>query len=70
MLRVTIELVPFGDEARKRTLETIEIGNVADCGDELCLYEARQGSRSVEFGHNRSEGAVACVRDALEALAR
>ena len=32
MLRVTVDLVPFGLEKSKRTLYTMEIGNIGDRG--------------------------------------
>ena len=39
MLRVTIELVPFGEESIKRTLETMEIYNDSVLPDENGEYK-------------------------------
>lgn len=75
MLRVTIDLVPQGDEGRTRTLRTIEIVNtgVVMTGSEyLATMTAHDDATSyhVSFVHRRSDGVEACVRRALEALER
>lgn len=38
MLRCTIELVPFGDESRKRTIGMVEIANTGTGNKELGNY--------------------------------
>jgi hypothetical protein len=48
MIRVTIDVVPGGDEREKHTVRTLEIGNVQprdELGDALHDYEARLARR-------------------------
>lgn len=80
MIRVTIDIVPGGDEAEKHTVRVIEIGNVTrqeDMGDPVHTYEAREVSaiwlrreltKPHRFTHDRNDGLEACVRRALVAL--
>lgn len=70
MLRVTIELVPFGDESRKITLLTGNIENVAgnpDVADYVINWTMRrQRHRRRELrGFVRDKGAATLVRRAL-----
>ncbi len=44
MLRVTVELVPFGDEDAKKTIKTMEIWNTGE-GDQ---YKGKYKARLVE----------------------
>jgi hypothetical protein len=46
MLRVTVEILPGGDETRARVLATAEVGNVSD------LAETSDYDLSVTEGHN------------------
>ena len=41
MIRVTVELLPLGNEQRKRTLGTLEICNDATGDDSIGNYEGR-----------------------------
>ena len=72
MLRVTIELVPLGDESRKRTLNVLEIENVGGDGN-IGDYHVRLSSENrrgtYQFAtvrrFKRARGAVALVIKAL-----
>ena len=80
MIRVTIDIVPGGDEAEKNTVRVIEIGNVTrqeDMGDPVHTYEVREPSaiwmrreltKPRRFTHDRADGLEACVRRAIVAL--
>lgn len=79
MIRVTIDIIPGGDEGAKSTARVIEIANVTrseDLGCPVHTYEASEtyGTWQVEtkeswyFCHNRNDGIEACVRRALVAL--
>lgn len=43
MLRVTIELVPYGDEWAKKKISCVEIANTGTGSDELGDYMVRRG---------------------------
>lgn len=47
-LRVTIEIVPFGEESQKRTIETINISNWEQIGFDLYNYRI-EDNRYKEF---------------------
>ena len=75
MLRVTIDLVPFGDESAKRTLATYEIANrgpLDDYGEERTMYsvsyDGPKGKIESSFTHDRADGVDACVRAAMAAI--
>jgi hypothetical protein len=60
-LRITIEIVPFGEEDKKRTIGVANISNVD--GDRICNYEyAFKGDIGVAsghiFNHDRDDGAI------------
>ena len=73
-LRVTIEIVPFGEESQKRTIETINISNWEQIGFDLYNYriednrykEFREDDEWVE--HSRKDGALILVSKALAKL--
>lgn len=74
-LRCTIEIVPFGDEERKRTIGVLNISNIGRIGWDDYAYEAKleelERPRSIDpvtFEHARADGAWRCVQRALEAI--
>ena len=76
-LRVTLEIVPHGDEARKYNIGYLNIHNTGDIGLGLCSYKAQQFSdgetllKETADGtleHNRQEGAWVLVKKAIESL--
>ena len=75
MLRVTIEMLPGGDEARATTLEVIEIAQVRRYDDDpnggrgyLWRDEASQPAfHDVLVTHQRGDGAAVLVAKVLEA---
>lgn len=82
MLRVTIELVPQGNEEQARRLRTIEIVNEHyDAPNDTCEYTVRMYTNESDgkkkgmrymghnaFLHRRSDGAEVCVARALKVL--
>lgn len=74
-LRVTIEVVPHGDESRAEVLHRATITQVRaldDYPDGLRLYRVDADGDTVVTGlaHYRVNGAVALVREALHHLVR
>lgn len=65
-LRVTFEIVPFGDESLKRQIDVLEISNIGTTG-EYCDYRIHGTDLGVT-GHCREDGARELVRRALEVL--
>lgn len=73
-LRVTLEIIPFGVESNKRTIEVINISNVEQTDLDLFVYriednrykEFREDDQFVE--HKRSDGALQLVAKALSRL--
>lgn len=74
MLRVTYEIVPFGqeDHPNRRTIATQEIGNYSDCAEDS-LYKSTLKTdgfpipeEAVELRHLRSAGAFELVQKLLE----
>jgi hypothetical protein len=64
-LRITIEIVPFGEEDKKRTLGVANISNVD--GDRICNYEyvftGNFGEASGHiFNHDRNDGAIELIQ--------
>lgn len=73
MMRITVEIVPHGDENRKRTIATIELANVKERGRfadyEMTGTEERIGGfRGFVRGHMREHGWMPLVREALQHL--
>lgn len=75
MLRVSIELIPFGDESKSEKIEVLNIGNMTPF-QSLATYhgwfdvDPRQFPRpepQVVVTHLRSKGAWELVRKCLEA---
>src|SRR3546814_9575649 len=55
MLRITVELVPFGDETQAREIAVASIGNVggsADLGDYAYTLSAEASPLAPAVGHN------------------
>jgi hypothetical protein len=76
-LRLTLEIVPFGDEDKKRTIEVVNISNLgwADEGADYKYliehnkYKARD-PESPTVSHLRADGAMVLARKALEVLTK
>ena len=69
-LRVTIEVIPWGQEDLKRTLATVEIENVTDLA-EHSNYSILLDRRRLdgEVAHKRSDGFWILVHKTLAKLA-
>ena len=74
MLRVTLEMVPFGQEEARRTIGVMEIANVGPYGTKTSDYnikvirESKEIVRADIFNYRRSNGAWFLVRRAINAL--
>lgn len=82
-LRVTLEIVPFGDEDNKREIATINISNVGEVenlgfGHSICNYnyhcsvpmaETREdrGTGTI-YNHDRRDGALELVQRVLTSI--
>ncbi len=75
-LRITIEIVPHGDERHKRTLRTVNVSNVgASYPDSkilvgICNYSVKENGEEVgmiPFHHRKSKATVLALR-ALDLL--
>ncbi|MFA5352624.1 MAG: hypothetical protein WC291_00170 [Thermodesulfovibrionales bacterium] len=72
MIRVTIEMVPFGIEAAKRPISTIQIVNTMEGTHEVgnyraIIYENGEKKKAVEVkGFVRSRGAVQLLKEVLK----
>ena len=63
MIRVTIELVPFGREEEKETLQTIEIANVGQVSDKISYYDSNiDGEHFAWTSHRRSDGVLKLIK--------
>ena len=68
MLRVTVEIVPFGDEAAKRVIDTMTISR-RQVRTNPCDYDVRvQDDSFVVEGHRYEDGAWVLVKRAVECL--
>ena len=71
MIRVTVELVPFGNEERKKVIGIMNIANDGTGDREIGNYEARleddRGTEGTVFvkNHIRQEGVWRLIRRAL-----
>jgi len=74
MLRVTLEMVPFGDERRRRTLGTLEIANTTPfLNAETGQYRAHLVDEEVDLHHElthwpRKRGAWHLTHAILEGM--
>lgn len=61
MLRVTIELVPGGDEDRAHVIEQMTIANISDLADvsdyDYAFTERGKIRYGRKYGHHRADGA-------------
>lgn len=73
MLRVTIELVPFGDEQRKKTIGTVELWNTGGPEDDAHYeFDVKSEDGSCHgnvFHHRRADGAFALLARAFRIAA-
>lgn len=73
-LRVTLEIVPYGNEALKREIEVINISNEGAVNLSECIYAIEHNDYKNASGktprvkHTREEGALVLVKKALEKL--
>lgn len=76
MLRVTVELVPFGEEAHKRTLSTLIIGNTGEGDARMGHYRITYQPGEPGYAHQvrtlrdfaRTAGHLALVEEAIRCL--
>lgn len=73
MLRVLVEIHPGGDEARKHTIATIDLGNISELRpvSDYTVHaklDDRPEVRRVVFNHTRAEGWIPLVQRALAAI--
>jgi hypothetical protein len=84
-LRVTIEIVPFGVEKDKQTIGVIDISNQGrDTDSDNFKYsavlrnndlhgvqqQAADAPKRASFLHRREDGALPCIKRAIEAFER
>lgn len=76
-LRVTLEIVPFGNETEKRVIETINISNISfkEKSDDGCdVYVVERNSyktydeNNIRIHHYRKDGALLLSALALKEL--
>lgn len=73
-LRVTLEIVPFGNEDEKRTIETINISNIGfDLYNYKYMYyiehnEYKEFKSKIVIYHDRSQGALILAQKAINAV--
>lgn len=79
MIKVTIELVPHGDESKSGTLSTISIANTTDkLGEDKYVYEyltlLKEKSELRELRgfvvHNRAHGVFNLLEDVIRDITR
>jgi len=73
MFRITIEIVPFGDETKKRTIYKIDGENIGtdafDCADYLITSVSERGTVELEIeDFDRKEGILKLTRRVLKEL--
>lgn len=78
-LRVIVQIIPFGDEAKARTVETLNISNTGNYGLSMPPQyeyiiehnEYKSGKKDLpKVLHNRDHGALELVRKAIERVLR
>jgi|GEM_PF-3534192 len=69
MLRVSLDLLPYGDEAKAESLGTMEIGNIKSYGN-VADYSVRLNGKDIAIVKDfvRSQGAWDLVREAIKTL--
>ena len=71
MIKISIDLIPYGDESRRRTLKEIDIVNTGERRSDVATYVTRC-EREVRFVRNfeRGQGVLALLQLALEQYQR
>lgn len=75
-LRITIEIVPFGVEAKKRVIETINVSNITPGHDDPAEYVIEHNDykhyneTTPRVRHRRDDGALVLARKALEEITK
>lgn len=73
-LRVTLEIVPFGNEDEKRTIEVVNISNIGfDMANGKHMYlvehnEYKKFKSPIVVYHDRSHGALILAEKAIRAV--
>lgn len=73
-LRVILQIVPFGNEDKAYTIETLNISNIKQNGFGNCDYVIEHNDYrnytddTPRVNHNRQDGALELVRKALEVV--
>jgi hypothetical protein len=75
-LRVTVEIIPFGDEDKARTIDTLNINNITwreGCspnGEDQYIVERNSyknyNENTPRIFHHRKDGALALIKKACE----
>ena len=71
-LRVTVEIVPFGEEKEKRTIGVANISNIG--GKDVCnyVYNYKDNDGTVVEGtiynHDRSDGALELIHRVITSI--
>ena len=74
MLVAKLEIVPFGNRENARTIGEVRIGLLNENDDGVCEYLATasttdgKGYGPALFHHRRADGAVECLRRALDSF--
>lgn len=74
-LRVTLSIVPFGEEENIRMIKEINISNLGNSGIGECIYGVEVGKyKTFDYDftveHRRSDGAEALVEKVLSKLVK
>lgn len=68
MLRVTVELIPYGQEQWGRVIDVITIVNDGMGTPQVGNYTATTGDAEVKLSHYREDGALQLVAEAAYKL--
>ena len=68
MIRMTIQIVPFGIESSTRTLEEILISNITPGHDHPAKYIVQHGAVRLEIEHDRRDGVLTLAHKAIAEL--
>lgn len=74
-LRLTLEIVPFGDEDKKYTIREINVSNLGEIDLGVCQYgvevdKYKTKDYTTVVAHKRGEGSIKLVQLVAEALVR
>ena len=72
-LRVTVEIIPFGNEDKKYEIGSLEISNLGQTENGVYNYIATQFSdgyklKEMTLSHNRNDGSWQLIRKVLNLL--